>query len=482
MKNAAAKIKEWRDDPAKFAWDMFQFEPDPWQAKVLRKFPSQRPAEMRQAMKACAGPGKSALLAICGWNFLTCYATKGDHPKGAVVSVTSSNLSDNLWAEFAKWRSRSPFLLEAFEWTKTRVFAKDHPETWFLSARSWSKTADAEEQGRVLSGLHSKYVLYLIDESGDIPPAVLRAAEQGLSNCTWGKIVQAGNPTSTNGMLYLAATSQRDMWDIITITGDPDDPMRSTRIDIDWARGQIDKYGRDNPWVQAYILGEFPPSSLNTLLGPEEVEAAMARHLREDEYSFSQQRIGVDVARFGDDRTIIFPRRGLAAGVPVEMRGARSNDVAARVMTIKKELRSEMEMVDGTGGYGSGVIDAMLLGGAAPLEVSFSGRAIDPRYYNKRTEMWFLMAEWIKRGGALPRIPELIKELTAPTYTFRSGKMLLEEKDQIKQRIGTSPDYADALALTFALPEMPQSFALPGMPHDSAKLLYDYDPYAESRI
>src|SRR4030067_28379 len=165
-KAASAKIREWRADPVKFAYDVFKFDPDPWQAKVLRTVPTQKPGEMRQAMKACAGPGKSALLAICGWNFLTCYATKGDHPKGAAVSVTAANLNDNLWPEFSKWRSRSPFLMSAFEWTKTRVYAKDHPETWFLSARSWSKTADAEEQGRVLSGLHSKNVLYLLDESG----------------------------------------------------------------------------------------------------------------------------------------------------------------------------------------------------------------------------------------------------------------------------------------------------------------------------
>jgi len=69
--------------------------------------------------------------------------------------------------------------------------------------------------------------------------------------------------------------------------------------------------------------------------------------------------------------------------------------------------------------------------------------------------MWFLMAEWIKRGGALPNVPELVKELTTIQYTFQNGKFKLEEKQQLKDRIGFSPDYADALALTFAIPDQP---------------------------
>jgi hypothetical protein len=293
---AANKIKLWRKNPVQFVRDNFQVEPDRWQESVLSNFSN--PETKRQAMMACAGPGKSAVLAWCGWNFLSCYGAIGQHPKGAAVSITNDNLSDNLWAELAKWRNRSPYLMAAFEWTKTRVFAKDHPETWFLSARSWAKTANAEEQGRVLSGLHSEYVIYLIDESGDIPSAVLRAAEQGLANCKVGKILQAGNPTSQEGMLYHSVINQRANWQITNITADPDDPNRSSRIDKAWAQSQIDMYGRDNPWVQAYILSQFPSASLNTLLSVEEVEASMKRFVAEKDYIFSQKRIGVDVARF----------------------------------------------------------------------------------------------------------------------------------------------------------------------------------------
>lgn len=479
MKPAAQKLKEWRENPCRFVVDNFNAIPDKWQEDGLNAFASNDPIKTRISLQACAGPGKSTLLAWCGWNFLTCYGEAGEHPKGAAMSVTSDNLKDNLWAEFSKWQGRSEFLLRAFTWNKERIASVSNPQTWFISARSFPKTADAEEQGRTLSGLHSKYVLYLIDESGDISPNVLKSAEQGLSTKPkFGKIMQAGNPTSQSGMLYAVATSLRDQWTIIRITGDPKDPDRSPRIDVEWAQKQIDAYGRDNPWVMAYILGLFPPSAINTLLGPDEVEASMKRTMKDHEYNFSQKRLGVDVARFGDDSTIIFPRQGLRAFKCIEMRGARTNDIAARVITGKIKWKSEMEFVDGTGGWGAGVIDSMIQGGYSPQEINFSGKAIDPRYFNKRTEMWFEMAEWVKRGGWLPNDLSLQKELCAPTYTFQNGKLKLEEKDQIKDRLGFSPDRADALCLTFALPEMPASLPYPFnlLEKEKSQALHEYDP------
>jgi len=93
------------------------------------------------------------------------------------------------------------------------------------------------------------------------------------------------------------------------------------------------------------------------------------------------------------------------------------------------------------------------------------------------------MADWVKRGGALPNIPELVAELTVPAYTFKNGKFLMEEKDQIKKRLKRSPDFADALALTFALPDLPAepNYGNPGMPQPAGHLQSDYDPYNSSR-
>ncbi len=480
--SAVSTIRRWRDDPCAFVLENFGVVPDLWQREALEAFASPDPAMRRLSLQAATGPGKSAVLAWCGLHFLCTRGDHGEHPKGAAVSITRDNLKDNLWAECGKWLDRSAFLRRSFTWTSSRIFANDYPETWFLSARSWPKSASPDEQGNTLSGLHSQFVLALIDESGAIPLTVLRAAEQALSNCEFGKIVQAGNPISLEGMLYAAASSLRHQWHVIRVTGDPEDPKRSSRIDLAWAKQQIATYGRDNPWVLSYILGQFPPQSLNALLGVGDVEAAMNRTLRPDAYEWAQKRLGVDVARYGDDRTVIFPRQGLAAFRPVVLRHARDSavsvDIANQVLGAKAEWRSEIEFFDATGGWAAGAVDVLRANGQSPIDVQFAARAIDPRYKNRRAEIWFGMSEWIKRGAALPNMPELVGELTTPTYTFVNGKFLLEDKDQVKQRLGRSPDLADALALTFGLPDMPA--ALPHGSHDRrfSKAQFDFDPYA----
>lgn len=112
-------------------------------------------------------------------------------------------------------------------------------------------------------------------------------------------------------------------------------------------------------------------------------------------------------------------------------------------------------MIDATGGYGAGWVDALRGLGRDPIGVQFAGKPLNNRYANKRAEMWFEMVEWIKRGGSLPDSAELLADLTAPTYTFKGDQLQLEPKDAIKARMGRSPDWGDALALTFAFPVTP---------------------------
>jgi hypothetical protein len=480
VNRAAEILKRWREKSITFVTEELKAEPDKWQLQALEAFDD--PGCRRISLQACSGPGKSAVLAWMGLHFIVTQGGVGDHPKGAAVSITADNLKDNLWPEFAKWQARSELLKSRFTWNNDRLYCNDHPETWFISARSWAKTANAEEQGKTLSGLHSGYVLALVDESGAIPMTVARAAEQALSKCKWGKIVQAGNPLSRDGMLYAAATSLRHMWNVIRITGDPDDPNRSPRIDIEWAKQQISAYGRDNPWVQAYILGEFPPSSINVLLGPEEVEAAMDRVLTMDQYSYQQKRLGVDAAREGDDRTVLFPRQGLQSFPPIIMRNQRGPEVAARIALAKSKWNWETCFVDDTGGWGGSIQDCLQQGGHSHVPVNFAGKADDGRYRNRRAEMWFRMTEWVKRGGCLPKMAELVRELTVPTFTYVNGKFQIEPKDQIKKRLGFSPDLADALALTFAWAEQPASMGSQEIPFNPPKITSDFDPYKVARV
>lgn len=474
LRLAAERIRRWREDPVIMVQEEFGIQPDRWQRKFLRAFASTSKKRSRIAAKACKGPGKTAVLVWCTLNFMACYGEEGEHPKGAVTSITKDNLQDNFWTELAKWQNRSTFFREAFVWTKTKFFAKDHPETWWMSARTWPKSGDPQQQADTLAGLHAKYILFILDESGGIPRAVMATAEAALANehLGWAKILQAGNPTTLDGPLYDACTTESNIWWTIEITGDPDDPMRSPRISKKWARQQIAKYGRDNPWVLVNVFGKFPPASLNALLGPDDVEAAFNRHLTPEMYEFSQKRLGVDVARFGDDRTVLFPRQGLRALKPVILRQMRTDLIANRVMAAKQRWGWEQVFVDDTGHWGHGVIDNLIGAGYAPVGIQFHGKANDERYANRRAEMWIEMAKWVKRGGVLPNVEGLKQELTAVTYTFdKSGRFLIEDKDLIKEKIGRSPDLADALALTFCQVEMPKGSVLEKLPFAVAQTL-----------
>lgn len=457
MRPAAAKIAEWRVNPVQFVRDVFGVEPDAWQKVSLMNYAQ----NTRSGAKACKGPGKTALLAWVGWHFLSVWP----HPKIAATSITADNLNDGLWSEMAKWQKKSKWLSAEFTWFKTRIIHNEHPETWFMSARTWSKSASPEQQADALAGFHGDYVLYLLDEGGSIPDAVMAAAEAALANAgtevnpnAIAKMVMMGNPTQTKGPLYRACTSEAHLWKMIEITGDPDDPARSPRISAQWAREQIEKYGRDHPWVMVNVLGKFPPTSLNALLGPDEVEAAMSRTMPMRAIADMPKQLGIDIALYGDDETIIAARQGKQVFNLVSMRQQDSMAIAARIIQADKQWGGEDGVdqiaLDGSGGWGDGTLSALRNTGYDPIDVQFgSTRVFNRKYKNRRSEMAWNLAEWVKAGGCLPKDPLLKAELCALEYFLNiDGTMQIVEKSQIKAELGRSPDRADAVMCTFAFP------------------------------
>lgn len=444
MNSAASIIRNWREDPVEFVRREFKVEPDEWQKEFLINY-NDNPLT---AAKACKGPGKTAVLAWCAWHFL---ATR-PFAKMAATSISGDNLRDGLWAEMAKWQQRSPFLIEAFEWTANRIFAKDHKETWFMSARRWSKDATGEQQANTLAGLHADYIMFILDEAGGIPDAVMAAAEAILASGIECKILMCGNPTHLSGPLYRACTSEASKWKVIEITGDPDNPMRSPRISKEWARDMIRKYGRENPWVLVNVFGRFPPSSMNSLVGPDDMEAAMRRIIPPEAYYYSPKILGIDVALEGDDRTVIMPRQGIAMFQPKILREPNPKEIAGHVAVAAGRWGPDAINIDNTGGFGSGVASYLEDWGHRVNRIHFSGKSGDAAYYRKRDEMGFKFALWIKNGGALPYIPELKEEAVAITYHHKDDKLKLAPKDEIKDQIGRSPDIWDAGGLTFAIP------------------------------
>lgn len=468
---AANKLRLWRERPDVFVREVFGATPDPWQDEVLKAFPHNQ----RIALKASKGPGKSCIEAWLAWNFL---ATR-PHPKIAATSISGDNLRDGLWTEMAKWREKSPLLKEMFIWQKEKIFNKQYPETWWMSARSWSKSADPQALGNTLAGFHADYVMCIMDESGGMPEAIMASAEAVLSSAVEGHLIQAGNPTHLEGPLYNACTRDRALWHVVEITSDPDNPLRSPRVKEDWAREQIKKYGRENPWVLVNVFGQFPPASMNALIGPEEVEASIRRRYREVEIIKHPRILGVDVARYGDDSSIIFPRQGLQAFNPLQYRNVSGTEGAELVLRKWNDWDADACFVDNTGGFGASWLDNLYRIGKSPIGVHFSQSSTSPQYFNKRAEMAFLLVDWIKAGGALPDIHELAQALTQTTYTFKGDQLMLEPKEDVKAKIGHSPDHMDALMLTFALPVEGRRTELGGSVNHHT---FDYNPLSRDHI
>lgn len=174
--------------------------------------------------------------------------------------------------------------------------------------------------------------------------------------------------------------------------------------------------------------------------------------------------MGVDVARFGDDRSVIYVRRGRDARsiAPIIMQGVDTMTLSARIMEEIDRLHPDGVFVD-EGGVGGGVVDRLRQMGYSVIGVNFGGKAdrqIDgvPKTANKRGQIWATMREWLKSGGAIPDSRDLEMDLTGPLYSYDANNaIVLERKSDMKKRGIRSSDIADALALSFSYPVVPRS-------------------------
>ena len=208
------------------------------------------------------------------------------------------------------------------------------------------------------------------------------------------------------------------------------------------------------------FLCDFTASSSDTLITIDIASAAAQREYLEHEFGFAPVVIGVDVARFGDDRSVIQVRQGLTAYKPEIYKGIDTMMLAGHAARAIDRYNPQAVFVD-AGGMGAGVIDRLRQLGYRVVEVNFGGKSSDEHYADKRTEMWFGMRDWLEQGGSIQNMAELKTDLCGPTYEFiANGKVKLERKDDLKERGLPSPDLGDALALTFAEPVFaPDRFA-----------------------
>ena len=476
------RIEFWTTHPIEFVYEVFgagyeaetgkELKLDRWHVRAFKALVGEcgccPQPKRRVVARAAKGVGKTAWLAWVGWWFLLTRR----RAKGAALSITGDNLSDNLWPELALWQSYSPLLTAFFEHKGEAIEARGLAEDgktplgkfWFLSKRAFAKDADTTQQADTLAGLHADAVFLLLDEIGSYPPGVFAAAKaifnvKGVD----ALIAAAGNCTDVDGPLYKICTEDADEWHIEEITGDPDDPNCSERVDKDEARRQIKKHSRHDPVIMVNWLGKFPPKAGNKLLGLDQVALAQRRdpHRR----LWAQEPIvwGLDVAAGGLARSVLTRRQGCVAfrqdvwGSQV-IDDALADQVALRYHEAREKKQAPKKLFVDKGGVGRGVWTrlSVLLGDRIVVGVDFGSMALDHlQYADRRTEMWCRMAEWVREVGSIPAEPELRIDLTGPAIgvskTVHQGtRRKLEDKESMQKRGLKSPDDGDSLALTFA--------------------------------
>ena len=224
------------------------------------------------------------------------------------------------------------------------------------------------------------------------------------------------------------------------------------------SRAELERIKAQTPatiFRQEYLC-DFTASAEDILIPIDDVLTAVKRQYDAGQWRFSPKILGVDPARFGDDRSVIFRRQGIQAFEPMVLKRVDNMTLAAHVAREIETFRPDGVFIDA--GCGGGVIDRLRQLGFCVAEVPFGGAPLRAgQYANKRAEMWGEMAQWIKSTGALPDNAELKADLCQTAYDYdAAGRLRLESKEKLKARTGKSPDLADALALTFAAPVRPR--------------------------
>lgn len=446
--------------------------PEPWQKEILYKLgigvlniveaiaaanEAVEAMPIRIARTSGHGIGKSALIAwIIDWASSTMEDTKG-----VVTANTENQLKTKTWAELAKWH-RMSISKSLFRMTATARFSidPDHEKTWRIDMVPWS-----EKNMEAFAGLHNKgkRILLVFDEASAIADGIWETSEGALTDKDTQIIwVCFGNPTRNTGRFRECFDGGKfaHRWDHAAI--DSREVALTNKAQI---QSWIDDYGEDHDFVRVRITGQFPRTDGVSFISLEVVKEAIARPLPDN--NMAPVVLGVDVARFGDDMSVIYPRKGRDARTlqPRVFSGLNTIQFATQVQRAYYELDAVAIFVDG-GGVGGGVVDQLNSWGLPVYEVTFGGKSdnADPsdhftKYMNKRSEIWGGMRRYLETACIPDEIPMLkhtmTEELTAPSFTYsKEDTIQLESKRDLRRRGVPSPDGSDALACTFAYPSL----------------------------
>jgi hypothetical protein len=442
---------EYADDPLKFVnwcfdWSHDQLKesdgPDTWQADILNEIGAyakriaagENPGPLQLAVASGHGIGKSALVAwIIGW-----FMSTRDNPQIVVTANTEAQLMGKTWRTLSRWHKQ---MINAhwFDWTATKFTYKHSPEDWYAAAVPWS-----ENNPDAFAGTHDKNVLVLFDEASNIADVIWGKIDGAMSTkgAMW---ICFGNPTRNTGRFYECFHKYKKFWTTRQI-----DSRTAKHADKVWVERFLEQFKDDPDKIKVQILGQFPSAGTNQFISNESVDKCMKHEAQGWEYQ--PKVMGVDVARFGSNSSVICLRQGRKVH---EMRILPKMDLMETAHHVAEAIRAEKPaqvFVDGSG-IGAGVVDRLRQLGFQVIDVNGGNSSINPRFLNKRAEMWAEMKEFLISLCELPNDHKLKAELTCVQYSFTDkGRIRLQRKEDIMDDYGFSPDRADALAMTFAFP------------------------------
>lgn len=440
------------DHPAEFLEDMLDMECDNWQTMVAADVAN----APKVAVKSGQGVGKTALEAgLIIW-FLVCRP----YSKVIATAPTMQQLYDVLWAEIAKWLDTSK-AKQLLTWTKTKVYMNGDSERWFATA----KTATKPEN---MQGFHEDHMMIVVDEASGVSDPIMEAILGTLTGAD-NKLLLMGNPNRIEGVFFDAFNKDRDKFKTHTVSSR--DSKRTSKDNIEMLES---KYGKDSDVCRVRIDGQFPKGALDSFISLETVELACSslNKLEQADVDAAQiLHVGVDVARFGDDKTVITPRISTKVFEFRKYVKKSTMETAGNVLMCCKEymkkfpqLKNCIVKVDDSG-VGGGVTDRLkevIKVERLPIKVipvNNGESATDDYYFNLGGQLWGQVKELLEvnfsnnmQGKAveieLPNDSEMIKQLSVRKYHMTSkGKIQLESKDDMKKRGLGSPDVADSLAL-----------------------------------
>ncbi len=476
-------------DPAGWAniawdWGVGDLEeldgPRQWQHELLSEIgehlqdPAKRYEPLQIARSSGHGIGKSAAMGMIANWAMSCFADA----RVLCTANTEGQLRTKTVPEVAKW-FRSSLTSGWFDPQATSIKSldRDHSDSWRMDFVPWSET-----NTEAFAGLHNKgkIIVLLFDEASKISDKVWEVAEGALTDedtiILW---VVFGNPTRSTGRFKECFGRLKHRWlhkqiDSRTVPG-------TNKAQI--AKWEQD-HGEDSDFFRVRVRGEFPRQGDQEFMSAEDVAAARRR----EAVSFVGDPLvfGLDVARFGDDESVLFRRRGRDARTegPMHWRGLSTTQLAARVAEEYQKSLPDAVFVD-EGGVGGGVVDRLRDLGVPVIGVNF-GAASDgvakneargEKFADKSAEMWGTCRAWLKAGGAIPDDPELEEQLLGREYFYdRNDAIRLESKRDMKERGLSSPDRADGLALTFAYPVTAKPTRTARRELHRAKRNWDYQP------